>query len=383
MVYNGQYILNLSKNDMKKALLFLIFTLMSQVASGHETWLLSEDAVNVLLSQPPPPLFSVWDPIALSIVLILWFIFHIALWVERTWLLNVYRSFYPCLAKLARDFGPVLLRLGLGLILMYASIGGLPRDDMNAAGHPTLFVPDLNLMHLGGWYCCLGKVEIALAIMLFLGLYVRLAALGIIILVIWGFGLFGANMLDYAAHIMGPAILLMYLGAGSSGFVLLPNPFQGILDQYMERICLYKVYRVVLFCVGLTFMYLAISKKLMAPQLLLAILERHHFPTFGVSLEHIVLIMACIELFAGFAIAFGLLVRPLCLFIIGSMTLFAWTLNEPMVIHANIIAMLCMGILFGEGEIIKIGDQKKIWKIKLFQTGYNHRFTLSLPGKQS
>lgn len=108
-------------------------------------------------------------------------------------------------------------------------------------------------------------------------------------------------------------------------------------------------------------MYLSVSKKMLAPNLLIAILERDHFPDFGMGYDTVVLIMAGIELFAGFYLMMGRLVRPVCCFILGAMIFFSFTLHEPFVIHSNIIAMLMVGMLYGDGEIITLGERKALW----------------------
>ena len=59
-----------------------------------------------------------------------------------------------------------------------------------------------------------GPVELALAAALLLGLYVRAAALGALLLTILGLSLFGTAMLAYAGALAGAALYLVLRGGG-------------------------------------------------------------------------------------------------------------------------------------------------------------------------
>jgi uncharacterized membrane protein YphA (DoxX/SURF4 family) len=99
--------------------------------------------------------------------------------------------------------------------------------------------------------------------------------------------------------------------------------------------------------VGGTFVYLGIVYKLFQPTLLIAILQHANFPTFGLQIALIALVMTGVEIVAGLLLAMGRMVRPVAIFLIGAFTFFAVMLGETPFFHANLYGMAGMLLMAG------------------------------------
>ena len=99
--------------------------------------------------------------------------------------------------------------------------------------------------------------------------------------------------------------------------------------------------------VGGTFVYLGIAFKLLQPTLLIAILQHGQFPTFGLPIAIIALVMTGVEIVAGLLLALGRLVRPVAIFLIGAFTFFAVMLGETPLFHANLYGTALMLLMAG------------------------------------
>ena len=111
-------------------------------------------------------------------------------------------------------YAPLIVRVCLALTLIMAAVGLHPRHGTNFLQAATLGFPDLELRLLGTGWGWLAAVEMALAGALLVGLYVRAAALGALLLTILGLGLFGTAMLAYAGALAGVALYLALCGGG-------------------------------------------------------------------------------------------------------------------------------------------------------------------------
>ena len=333
-------------------LLIAIFALSPHSSAfAHEAWLLTPNQILMLNSLPLPQSFAIDNILTLLIMVGMVAAFMLAYWVEI--ILKPKEKIYERkILPFIEDYLPLIVRLCLGFIMMYAAFGSLPRHGIGAYGSPTLFVPDLDLRIIGATgteWLCLAKLQFILAMTMILGVFVRVSAVCIMGLVILGASLFGAEMMiSYAAHFMMPALFLLCVGAGKYYKLSLPLPkICAQIEKFFSECDMRIIYQVILIGTGFNFVLLALVFKFMQPNLLINILVEGNFPLFGLPVEYMALLMAMIEVIAGFCIMMGILVRPLCVFLIGAMCLFAVILGENLVMHANIFAIMFICLFYG------------------------------------
>jgi uncharacterized membrane protein YphA (DoxX/SURF4 family) len=310
--------------------------------NGHEAWLLTPDEIAELAVAPTPmvfreiwPLFGFVLLIALGVIASIWL-------ADR--LRNVEQRAFAPLAGLAASLGPLWVRLGLGVMLGLAAVGGLPRHGTSIWTTPTLLVPDMQLSLAGDGWLWLAYAELLIALCLLAGLLIRAAALGVMVLTGLGFWAFGPPFLAYGPHFLAPALLLLVYGGG----VLSADAVwrQGDAPSFFSPHASFA-WRLALALLGATFVYLGITYKLAQPTLLIAILDHGDVPTFGLPIETAALLMMLIEVAAGALLALGLLVRPIALFLIGAFTFFAATIGETPLFHANLYGVMAMLLMAG------------------------------------
>ncbi len=314
---------------------------LSGIASAHEAWLLSPAETQALSQVPAPHLFTSGASLALASVV--WAaVIGAALWAERRFA-PVESALAAPLAKAAPVFGPLAVRLGLAAMLVLSAAGGSPRHGTAPWSEPTLFVPDMQLLLAPGWDW-LVAAQIVLAAAIAAGFLTRFAALGLIALSVLGLVVFGSPFLAYAPHFIAPALMLVVCGAGA----LSVDRVLDVDDWLRPSAAASRVgWAAALALLGAGFVFLAVSCKLFHPMLLMEILGHGHVPLLGLPLPVAVLVMAGVELGAGILLAFGRLVRPIALFLIGSFTFLAITLGESPLLHANLYAAMVMLAMAG------------------------------------
>jgi uncharacterized membrane protein YphA (DoxX/SURF4 family) len=312
-------------------------------ALAHEAWLLTPDELAALATAPVPHLFR--DPPALGFAaLAATLVATLALLAAERLAPLERRLAVPLVAR-ASGLGPLAIRAGLAAMLGLGALGALPRHGTAMLAQPTLFVPDMQLSLAAGLdrdWAWLAAPELALALLLAVGLATRLAALGVIALAIAGLVAFGPVFAFYAPHFVAPALLLLAFGGGTAALDrLLPVATYVSLPTGLA-------WRLALALAGGTFVWLGVAWKLSQPTLLIAILTHGQVPLFGLPVEVAALVMTLVEITAGALIAMGRLVRPLALVLIGAFSFFAVTLGETLVFHANLYGLMAMLVLAGD-----------------------------------
>ena len=316
----------------------------STQASAHEAWLLTPKQMIELAKQPLPELFtSLWPAAAFVAAFVC--IVSIMVVFEERWLAFEDQTFRPLVSR-AEDWGPLVVRLGLAIMLFTAATGLLPLHGTPVGAKPTLFVPDMQLTLIDPFWGCLIQAQIIAAALLAFGVATRLAALCVIAMSVIGFATFGEPFANYGFHFIAPAVFILGGGAGRFSMMHLLAPSMTTFTGNWPSVPT-LTYRVVLFMVGSTFAYLGITCKMMQPTLLIAILKHGDFPTLGLSYEFVALIMGLVEITAGLLLAAGLLVRPIALLLIGAFTFFALVLGETPFLHANLYALAVLFLLIG------------------------------------
>jgi hypothetical protein len=164
-------------------------------------------------AKPKPSLYTRWS--AGNVTLLLVFSLFIIGWVRLGY--TGARELFPDLQVRLASYGDLvspILRCCIAWMLLSAAFGLDPRVGVESLRSATLFVPDLELRLLGPGWAWLGWAQIAIALALLLGIYVRFFALLLLLLAFLGTWLFGMPMLSHAGALIGTCIYLVMQGPG-------------------------------------------------------------------------------------------------------------------------------------------------------------------------
>lgn len=325
-------------------------SLTPTLALAHEAWLLAPREMLDTLDRPVSEVWQriTWLSIAIGVGTIL--VLVVLEYADRR-LQPLEQQIDRQNAEKMRHWALLVLRVSLGLMMIAAAIGLNPRHGTAYFSEPVLFVPDLEFSAATSYVHLLAGLELVIGVALVAGIYVNLAAIGVILMVLIGFFLFDAQvMFSYAGHLVAPAFVLLIEDADRFEH---KNPADAYLERWTQRLLPFLTIErsLVLMRVftGLTFMYLAVVDKYLHSPQLERIIETNSFPTFGIPPEYLVFIMAAVELAGGFALVVGIAERLVAVFLICAMVMFAVVLGESPLLHANIFGILIAIFLLGPG----------------------------------
>lgn len=320
----------------QRAVAPFLFIAVPEAAKSHEAWLLTPDEIAALVMAPIPAVFesSLW----LGLAAVIGFaVTAVALRFEPA-LEAIERVLLAPVAGYATMIGALVVRFGLGLLLLLAAMGGLPRHGTPPWIKPTFLVPDMQLALVPGWDVLI-TAQVVVAFCLFLGLFTRLAGLTVIGFAVLGTVVFGSAFLSYAPHFAAPGLMLLVMGGGAASLDQIVSTQQRDFQRETRQV----LWRCAQILIGLGFIYLGVAYKLIQPTLLIAILEHGQMPTLGLPMPIIALVMTGVEIICGALLVMGRLVRPVSVAILGAITFLALVLGETPLFHANLYgAMLCL-----------------------------------------
>jgi len=187
---------------MRKLLLALGVTLMAPVAaSAHEVYVLSKETVSYAMQMPALP---IWD-IGMQDLGKLFFWAFITFWAVLTILAisvskKLERFFDPLLHKLKR-YAPLVARITLGLAMMASAVEAAafgPELAFSGFLSPGLIFPlQIGLFILG--------------LLVFIGLFTRLASVALMLFYLWMWTHYGVYMLTYTNY-FGEMIITLIAG---------------------------------------------------------------------------------------------------------------------------------------------------------------------------
>ena len=314
--------------------MWLVSGFNSALVYAHEVWFLNPTEVLCLSMMAPPILFTStghFALIALPIAMLtLWGIF-----IEPKWW-SIERRFFPVSNWDVKEISSIILCVGLAAMLLVAAFGLLPMMGQES-GSTTLLVANGILSPTEVHTPFIFSLEIAFAVMLIIGFQVRLAALGVLALTIFGHFLFGLSFFDFSPHFAAPALLLLSFGRKTSPGWMQPQAclLQPLAKLLKPEAC-YAGARII---TGAEFMYLAMKYKFLEPALTMSILEHSELFNVGVLNGPAVLVMGFFEFIAGFFLVFGVLVRPVAVFLMFAFTFFAFVLGESIFYHSQLYAL--------------------------------------------
>ena len=328
----------LYKRSMSTFFIFISFLLFGSFSFAHEAWLLTPEEVANLADHPTPKFFSTISIGNILISLFFSFVIGFAVLGESIYSRKEAQLFRP-VSEQVFVYGVFIVRIGLAITLLFSALGLSPRHGTELWTTPTLFVPDLQLSLLPEHWRFLASIQVILGVLMVTGVFVRVAALGVLILCLLGLALFGKHMIPYFGHFFAPAFFLLWAGPGPISIATAQPRFLASLNARFFTLSENTVKRFLFLLTGGTFVYLGIAYKALQPSLLIAILEHSQVPTLGLGYENIAYIMAFTEIIAGLLLVLGILVRPIAVFFIFAMTFLAIALQESPCLHANIYAL--------------------------------------------
>jgi uncharacterized membrane protein YphA (DoxX/SURF4 family) len=324
-------------------------------AYAHERWVLTPDQMRDLNSQPKPDLYTSFSLEGLLVlgffggVLMFLIYMHYFRYPAKWWVF-----FSGGMQRFVEWIQP-LLRLTLGWTLIASAMGLVPRLGNSAMSYPTLLAPDLELAILGPGWSWLGAAQIILGFWFMSGLWTRMAAIALLVLIHLALGIYGEPFLAYYPTFLGIAIYLLVRGGGR-GTMQTRTLFglQPVIDWF-ESVPMRYPQLILRVLAGINFIYLGVWFKVLQPNLMVGIIEIYQLPVMCEAPECFTLIMTCVEIVAGIAIMAGILIRPAALFLFGGFIFFAFFLPEGYDAHLVFYGVLMAFILGGPGRLSSTG----------------------------
>jgi NADH dehydrogenase FAD-containing subunit/uncharacterized membrane protein YphA (DoxX/SURF4 family) len=319
--------------------LALLLFIAAVPALAHEGWILTPAEMLEWNSKPKPALFTQWS--TTNVIVLGSALLFALIWVRIGF--TGAREMFPDLqARLASygEYSAIILRFCLAWVLLASAFALEPRVGNSLFQSPTLIAPDLELRLLGPDWMWLREAQILLGLMFLFGIYVRFAAIVLMVVSVLGLFLFGRDMVTYFTAVLGVGVYLLLQGPGSR-YVPLPVPqlFRGLVDR-LAAVPRQRAQFLLRILAGLNFLYLGVYFKVLQPNLALGIIETYQVPILSGAPEFFVLLMAVVETFAGIFLLMGVLMRPMSIFLLAAFIFFASFLEESFTAH-----MLFYGVM--------------------------------------
>lgn len=341
----------LSRNWVLGAIGFAVLMVLASAAPdlmAHERWILTPEQMEEWNSKPPPELFS--DLGLLNSAMITAFVAFTIGWIRLGF--TGARELFPDLQAKLGSYGYLVapvLRFCLAWVLISSAFGLEPRYGVERLSSPTLFAPDLEL-HLAPGMLGLRWFELLLGLGLLFGLYVRICAAGLLLLVAMGTVLFQSSIFAYAGALTGTALYLLTQGPGSFFLPLPTHPRFLPMQTDLAGVPRQRAQAIMRVLTGVNIFYLAVAFKVLQPNLAIAILTIHDVRLLGMSPDTSTLLMTLVEFTSGILIIAGILLRPLSLFFLGAFLMFAALLPESWMAHALFYGVMLSFLLNGAGH---------------------------------
>ncbi len=330
---------------------FMLMLLLVPAAElwAHERWILTPGQIQAWNARPLPDLYT--HLTALNVTMITGFALFTVGWIRLgfTGARELFPDLQARLGSLGYLVAPVL-RFCLAWVLISSAFGLEPRYGVEPLTTPTLFAPDLDLRAIMPGVLWLRWFELVLGVGFLLGLYVRLCAAGLLLLIAIGTVIFQTPIFGYAGALTGTAIYLLLQGPGSFYLPLPTHPGCQPLQSHLARVPRQRAQAIMRVLTGLNIFYLAVAFKVLQPNLAIAILVLHDVRLLGLSPETSTLLMTLVEFTSGILIIAGILLRPLSLFFLSAFLMFAALLPESWMAHALFYGVMFSFLFNGAGH---------------------------------
>ncbi|WP_133139941.1 DoxX family protein [Legionella genomosp. 1] len=304
-----------------------ITALLCKSGFAHEQWLLTASEIEQLKKMPPPSLFTQLTSVNMALS-------GLALICLTAWVIFNYRYPKPYKKGFPNTLGLALLslRFWTGLMLCLCALGLMPKIGLPYFDSPTLLAPDLLIsadLNFVRW------LELILGISFIVGFYTRLSSVLFLGLQVFAACYFGKDYFQYLGFYLAIALFLLIHGGGKYS-----------LDKTTIQISYPALFIAQLFT-GLNFIYSAISIKLFAPNLDIAIIENRNAFTFGIPVPEFVFIMLIVELLFGLCFLLGWRLPLLSSLLLGLFIFLGISLSENLLAHSFIYGLLTLFFLLG------------------------------------
>ena len=329
--------------------LLLLAALLPDYVGAHERWILTPEQAQEWSAKQMPDLWSQLNWI--NGAMIGGFLIFTVGWIRLGF--TGARELFPDLQAKLGSFGYLvapILRFCLAWVLISSAFGLEPRYGVERLASPTLFAPDLELATVAPGMLGLRWFEFVLGVGFLLGVYVRICAVGLLLLALIGTLLFQASIYSYAGALVGVAIYLLCQGAGSYFLPLPTHPYFLEMQSSLAAVPRQRAQAIMRVLTGINIFYLAVAFKVLQPNLAIAILTIHDIRLMGLAPDVSTLLMTLVEFTSGILIIAGILLRPLSLFFLSAFLLFAALLPESWMAHALFYGVMLSFLFNGAGH---------------------------------
>lgn len=335
---------------LSQLFVILFFTLVASTAGAHELWVLTPDQVIEWQDRAKPSSFTQLSAGTIAVLGIALLINFSLVQLNATGARELFPIFRARMHSYRHLTSPVL-RFCLAWVLISSTFALEPRFGNAMMTVPTLLAPDLSIKDLPVHWQWLRWAQLTLGLMLLAGIYVRVAAVGVVVLGLFCFALIGSPVLAYLPSITGLCLYLFFAGAGAF-YLPLPIPAAArSLTQGLEaHVRVSRAQFILRILAGANFLYLAVYFKVLQPNLMLAIIDVYELPTFGFKPEIFTLIMATVEVSIAALILANILLRFLSLVLLAAFLFFAYFLSEAETVTSHMLYYgVAFSFLFGGG----------------------------------
>lgn len=310
------------------------------VCFAHEPWLLTPHEMTSMENKPGPAIFMQLN-FDNSLLIFFTFMFVIV-WLYFCYKRETLKKQHPLLwqyqpSKPLQQLAIIVMRLLTGAMLIICAFGLIPREGTAPYTVPTLLTPDMQLTTVvyGYW---IKWIEVIVAILLILGVFIRIGALMLGGLALLSCYLFGSVALQYLGYYLGIACFLF--------LVYPPQPYKMLFVRKQE-VSYVKPLLILQVLTGLSFLYAAITCKWMHPNVDMLILEKNHAFTFGFGYDYFTFLMFLVEAASGIILIAGYGLRIFALILFGLFLFLSFDVNENIFAHSFIFAILFVFLMFG------------------------------------
>lgn len=341
------YILSIGSLAVISSLLF------PEISFAHEQWFLTPQQIADFNAKPKPTVFTELDKINVLI-------FSLTLLFMCGWILlgrTGARELFPNFRQRISSYSPsaaLFLRITTAIMLFMAVFALNPRNGGVIFESPIFIFPDLELNSLPGNWLWMRWVELVIAIGLLFGIYVRFMAGLMLFCVFLSLYLFGDPMLAYTGFLTGVALYLLCQGGGIAYLHLPPLFGMKQLSNWLSGQGVMRAQYLLQVCAGLNFIYAGLCYKCFQPNLAVGLLIMGHMPTFGLSIETFVLLMAIVETLSGVLLLTGILIRPLSLLLLCCFIFLNIILGESLLAHTIFYGVLLACFINGAGRFRRV-----------------------------
>ncbi|MGO1118159.1 cyclic nucleotide-binding domain-containing protein [Rhodovibrionaceae bacterium A322] len=343
--------------------------LLAGTAQAHERWILTPEEINRWSAEPRLELMAnvtATNLVVLAVALVL------ALLLYKLNQRGAAEFFPDLRARLEAKahYSSLVLRFCLAWTLLGAALALETHAAIGFLERPTFLAPDLFIDQLPARWQWFQEAQIAIAVFLLLGWYVRLQAAACLALCTLALFVIGEPMLAYYPSMAGVCLYLIFQGPGTF-FLPLPLPafLRTTVDQ-LSQLPRPQVQVILRVFTGLNLLFLGVFFKLMQPNLVYGIILDHDVPILDLAPQFFVLLMTIVEICAGTFLILGVLMRPIAVVLLLAFLFFSSVLEETFTAHMLYYGIMVTFLFNGGGQWRRPKPKDKAANIIILGDGF-------------